>query len=90
MASKPATSDQITASDMMAVAKLAAGAGFEDGAKAKAHYEPFLHHGYPGDALRKRLSSDEDEATSARAKTETRARNQYTSCYLSDHQEGET
>ncbi|KAI3335906.1 hypothetical protein F4824DRAFT_500393 [Ustulina deusta] len=43
-----AISNQITASDMMAVAKvnwekLAAKAGFQDGATAKAHYEPLLN-----------------------------------------------
>ncbi|KAI1119322.1 hypothetical protein F5Y14DRAFT_445856 [Nemania sp. NC0429] len=56
-------SEKITAKDMMAVAKvdwnkLAARAGFEDGATAQAHYEPLLnrHHGHGGDATRKRQS----------------------------------
>ncbi|KAJ3558135.1 hypothetical protein NPX13_g9779 [Xylaria arbuscula] len=52
-------SEKITAKDMMAVVdwdKLAARAGFEDGATAKAHYEPLLDHGHGGDTPRKRQS----------------------------------
>ncbi|KAI0903467.1 hypothetical protein F4823DRAFT_568656 [Ustulina deusta] len=54
-------SEKITAKDMMAVAKvnwekLAAKAGFQDGATAKAHYEPLLSRDDTGDASRKQQS----------------------------------
>ncbi|KAI0805891.1 hypothetical protein GGR55DRAFT_680689 [Xylaria sp. FL0064] len=45
--------------------KLAARAGFEDGAAAKVHYEPFLNrdrdHDHGGDAPRKRQSSHDSK-----------------------------
>ncbi|KAI0435723.1 hypothetical protein F4803DRAFT_557706 [Xylaria telfairii] len=55
-------SEKITATDIIAVAKdkLATRAGFEDGATAKAHYEPLLNHdhghGHSGKVPQKRQS----------------------------------
>ncbi|KAI0536655.1 hypothetical protein GGR58DRAFT_502998 [Xylaria digitata] len=98
MSSDHAIFNQITASDMMAVAKvnwekLAAKAGFQDGATAKAHYEPFLNPDHPGDALRKQQSSYDNKAASMRVKTEDvnkhDTRNRFTSCYPSDLEDGE-
>ncbi|KAI0977462.1 hypothetical protein F4678DRAFT_455604 [Xylaria arbuscula] len=75
MSSNHAMSDQITASDMMAVTKinwekLAAKAGFKDGATAKAHYEPLLNTDRPGDAARKRQNLYGTEAAQECVKTE--------------------
>ncbi|KAI2604649.1 hypothetical protein GGR54DRAFT_644349 [Hypoxylon sp. NC1633] len=67
MASHSAISDPITANDMAAVTKvdwekLAAQAGFKDGATAKAHYEPFLNPNHPGDTLGKPQNSHDNKA----------------------------
>ncbi|KAI0388695.1 hypothetical protein F5Y17DRAFT_463460 [Xylariaceae sp. FL0594] len=80
--------EKITAKDMMAVAKvdwdkLAARAGFEDGATAKAHYEPLLNrdhgHGHGGDAPRKRESprNSKPETLETEDGTKQYARNPY-------------
>ncbi|KAI1291223.1 hypothetical protein F5Y03DRAFT_400895 [Xylaria venustula] len=66
-------SEKITAQDMMAVAKvdwdkLAARAGFEDGATAKAHYEPLLNRDHGGDAPRKRQSLRNSESKTVETK----------------------
>ncbi|KAI3335393.1 hypothetical protein F4824DRAFT_501018 [Ustulina deusta] len=96
-------SEKITAKDTIAVAKvnwekLAAQAGFKDGATAKAHYEPLLNPDRPGDALRKGQRSHDNKAASMRVKTETLetedgskhdTHNRFTPCYLSDLDDGE-
>ncbi|TGJ78184.1 hypothetical protein E0Z10_g10578 [Xylaria hypoxylon] len=96
VSSYSAGSEKITAKDMMAVAKvnwekLAARAGFKDGATARAHYEPLLNLDYPDDALGKKPGSK-------RVNTETLetghgnnhdTRNRFTSCYSSDFEDGE-
>ncbi|GAW25091.1 hypothetical protein SAMD00023353_0103790 [Rosellinia necatrix] len=79
MAPNPATSERITARDMMAVAKvdwnkLAARSGF--GATAKAHYESLVHCNRPNDTTMTRQS-----------KTETYDR--FTSRHPSDLEDGE-
>ncbi|KAI0147298.1 hypothetical protein GGR57DRAFT_505760 [Xylariaceae sp. FL1272] len=72
-----ATSGKITASDMVAVVKvnwdkLAARAGFQDGATAKAHYEPLLlPRDRPGDTSNTRQTSRDNNSAPTRVKTET-------------------
>ncbi|RYO95236.1 hypothetical protein DL764_007721 [Monosporascus ibericus] len=70
MAPKPSPTKQITANDMMALAKidwekLAARAGFNDGATAQAHYQPLLkptekNYAAPTSPLKKREAPDVD------------------------------
>ncbi|KAI0403547.1 hypothetical protein F4802DRAFT_598941 [Xylaria palmicola] len=77
--------NQITASDIMAVAKiqesfetkpivdwekLAAKAGFKDGATAQAHYEPLLDPDRPDDAARKRHTSYNTTASPKQVKAD--------------------
>ncbi|KAI0904013.1 hypothetical protein F4823DRAFT_616533 [Ustulina deusta] len=50
--------------------KLAAKAGFKDGATAKAHYEPLLNTDRPGDAAKKRQNLYDTEAAPECIKTE--------------------
>ncbi|KAI0139858.1 hypothetical protein GGR57DRAFT_509541 [Xylariaceae sp. FL1272] len=77
MASNPTTSGQITASDMLAVAKvnwdeLAARAGFKDGATTKAYYEPLLlPRDRAAETTETQQSSRGNDATSMRVETET-------------------
>ncbi|KAI0398823.1 hypothetical protein F4802DRAFT_603595 [Xylaria palmicola] len=96
-------SDKITAKDMMAVnwEKLAAKAGFEDAATARAHYEPLLDPRCPNStcaAAGQKQRSHDNKAASMQVKTETLeavdgddryARNHFTSHYLSDLKDGE-
>ncbi|KAI3331114.1 hypothetical protein F4824DRAFT_488331 [Ustulina deusta] len=96
-------SEKITAKDMIAVAKvnwdkLAAKAGFRDGATAKAHYEPLLNPDRPGDTLGKGQCFRDNNAALKRVKTETLetedgskhdTHNRFTPCYLSDLDDGE-
>ncbi|RYP70201.1 hypothetical protein DL771_005588 [Monosporascus sp. 5C6A] len=71
------TKQFITAKDMMALAKidwekLAARAGFKDGATAQAHYQPLLeptekNHTAPTSPLKKREAPDDDDTPYKRA-----------------------
>ncbi|KAI0408215.1 hypothetical protein F4802DRAFT_594652 [Xylaria palmicola] len=63
-------SEKVTAKDMMAVAKdkLAAKAGFRDGATAKAHYEPLLNRDLAGDAPETRQSPYDNKPPPKRVK----------------------
>ncbi|KAI3333818.1 hypothetical protein F4824DRAFT_502807 [Ustulina deusta] len=92
--------EKITAKDMMAVAKvdwdkLAVRAGFEDGATAKAHYEPLLNHdhGYShgGDAPRKRQSLRKSNPETLETEDENKqyARKSFVSCDLYDLEDWE-
>ncbi|KAI1181634.1 hypothetical protein F5B17DRAFT_436549 [Nemania serpens] len=71
--------------------KLAAKAGFKDGATARAHYEPLLNRNHPDDALGKKLGSKRAEAeTFETGHGNTRdTGNRFMSCYSSDLEDGE-
>ncbi|KAI1496545.1 hypothetical protein F5X99DRAFT_413989 [Biscogniauxia marginata] len=91
MASEGTISDRITASDIMAVVKinwekLAAKAGFKDGATAKAHYGALLQ---PDDAEgpSKQSKLDAPITKEADVKTEDGSHGQLTSHYLYDELE---
>ncbi|KAI0191354.1 hypothetical protein F4808DRAFT_465402 [Astrocystis sublimbata] len=76
MASRRATSEQITASDMVAIAKvnwdkLAAPAGFKDGATAKAHYEPLIRRNGPDNPPKMRQTSHVNNTAATPSKTGT-------------------
>ncbi|RYP82660.1 hypothetical protein DL769_001567 [Monosporascus sp. CRB-8-3] len=86
-------SEKITAKDMMAVDwdKLAARAGFEDGATAKAHYEPLLNRDHGGDAPRKRQSLRYSESKTVETKDRNKqyARKSFVSRDPYDLEDGE-
>ncbi|KAI0190100.1 hypothetical protein F4808DRAFT_465724 [Astrocystis sublimbata] len=94
--SHPAGSERVTAKDMVAVAKvnwekLAAKAGFKDGATARAHYEPLLNRNNPNDALGKKTASKQVKAENLEmAHRNTRDTcNRFTSYYSPDFEDSE-
>ncbi|KAI1159511.1 hypothetical protein F5B18DRAFT_664462 [Nemania serpens] len=88
-----AGSEKITVGDIMAVnwEKLAAKAGFKDGATARAHCEPLLNRDHPDDALGKKTASKrvKAETLELRHGKERDTCNSFMSCYSSDLEDGE-